>query len=104
MQTRLFRQGDILFARIQKLPRGEARKHQDGIVAHGEVTGHTHAIADPGAAELLEIEDGLFVKVSAEGGVSIVHQEHKPIELPRGNYRVIRQREYSPEEIRNVAD
>jgi hypothetical protein len=24
--------------------------------------------------------------------------------LPPGNYQVIRQREYSPEEIRNVAD
>jgi hypothetical protein len=37
------------------------------------------------------------------GGV-VTHQEHSKIELPAGNYRVIRQREYSPEAILNVQD
>jgi hypothetical protein len=37
-------------------------------------------------------------------GGQVVHQEHATIELPAGNYRAIRQREYSPEAIRNVAD
>ncbi|MGH9523996.1 MAG: hypothetical protein ACRD3E_15850 [Terriglobales bacterium] len=37
-------------------------------------------------------------------GVRIVHEEHAPIVLPPGDYEIVRQREYSPEEIRNVAD
>jgi len=35
---------------------------------------------------------------------TLEHDEHDPIPLPRGNPEVIRQREYSPEAIRNVAD
>ena len=36
--------------------------------------------------------------------VALKHDEHSTIELPQGNYRVTRQREYSPTAIRNVAD
>lgn len=34
----------------------------------------------------------------------ITHQEHDTVILPAGNYKVIRQREYHPEAIRNVLD
>jgi hypothetical protein len=34
----------------------------------------------------------------------IVHEEHAPIALEPGYWQVIRQREYSPEEIRWVRD
>lgn len=37
-------------------------------------------------------------------GAQVVHDEHAPITLPPGNYRVVRQREYAPEQIRQVAD
>ena len=40
----------------------------------------------------------------SESGVSIVHDEHEPVTLPAGDYEVVRQREHSLEEIRNVAD
>jgi hypothetical protein len=36
--------------------------------------------------------------------VTIIHEEHSPIPLARGFYRVWRQREYSPQEIRVVRD
>jgi hypothetical protein len=36
--------------------------------------------------------------------VTVVHEEHRPITLTSGYYRVWRQREYSPEEIRVVRD
>jgi hypothetical protein len=35
---------------------------------------------------------------------TVTHEEHGPITLPRGTYRVWRQREYSPEAIRVVRD
>lgn len=99
----LYRQGDVLFKRVAAIPTGDRKKRDNGVIAYGEVTGHTHAVADLEAAEVLEIGPGLYVHVG-ENGVSIQHQEHGPIELPAGDYEVTIQREYSPEEIRNVAD
>lgn len=108
---RLYRQGDVLFRRIDKLPEGQRKKRQDGAVAYGEVTGHSHKLAVLESAEVLEIGDGLFVHVGENGNVSIegnvatfVHEEHGPITLPAGDYRVTIQREYLPEEIRDVID
>lgn len=99
----IYRQGDILIRKIKSAPKGERERVADGILAHGEVTGHCHRIADHAAAELFNCGEGMYLSVGS-GGVSIVHDEHDPIVLSRGNYEVIRQREYSPEEIRNVAD
>lgn len=100
---KLYRQGDVLIREVESIPAGEVKARKDGILAHGEVTGHCHAIEDHQAAQLFDVGEGMFMQVS-ESGVSIVHQEHGPIVLPPGNYEVVRQREYSPEEIRNVAD
>lgn len=98
------RQGDVLFRKIAEFPRSRRTRRASGHILEGEATGHIHRLEDLAAAEVLEIGDGLFVNVSAEGGVSIVHEEHKPIVLPAGRYEVVRQREYSPEAIRNVID
>jgi len=86
------------------------------ILAHGEVTGHHHTLEtrDPadwwkGEGEIPATNEKpstlageLFV--SLPNGGTVKHQEHSKIELPRGKYRITRQREYSPERIRNVAD
>lgn len=103
MKAELYRQGDVMFERIKSLPKGERKLRKNGVLAEGEVTGHKHAVAELEAAEVLEIGDGLYLSVS-EAGVSIRHDEHKTIELPAGDYKVTIQREYSPTEIRNVAD
>jgi hypothetical protein len=99
-----FRQGDVLFCKVKALPEGNQKKRESGVVALGEATGHSHRVCIEQGAEVLEIGEGLFVRVSAEGGVSIEHQEHGAIQLPTGDYSVSIQREYAPEEIRNVAD
>jgi len=106
----LYRQGDVLFKKIARLPKGERRKRADATVAYGEVTGHRHqlAVADRDHAEVLDIGDGLFVHVSDSGlrlgGADFVHEEHATVTLPVGDYEVIIQREYSPEAVRNVID
>lgn len=108
----------MLIERIENIPATAKRqkKSQKVILAHGEVTGHHHAleVADPAdwwkgeqeIAPTLEkpstLAGELFLALPI-GGV-VTHPEHSKIELPSGNYRVTRQREYSPEEIRNVAD
>lgn len=99
----LYRQGDVLFRRVESIPRAEAVKRENGVIALGEVTGHSHALADLDAAEVLDCGAGLYVHVG-ENGVSITHQEHGPIELPSGDYQITIQREYSPDEIRSVVD
>jgi len=103
---KMYRQGDVLFKKVAAVPKGGKRR-ASGHILEGEATGHIHRIAeaDLDSADVLEIGEGqLYLSVSAEGGISIVHQEHHAITLPKGDYEVVRQREYSPEEIRNVAD
>jgi len=101
----LYRQGDVLIKAIHGLPKQKSVKRENGILAYGEVTGHAHQIEDKAAAEVLEIENGLYLRVG-EDGVRIVHEEHAPITVPAGSYEVIIQREYSPGAVRffNVAD
>ena len=111
MQMKLYRQGDVLFKRITRLPKGERKKRENATVAYGESTGHSHALAveDREVAEVLEIGDGLYVHVSANGvrierGATFIHEEHGPMTLPVGNYEVVIQREYAPEGLRSVVD
>jgi hypothetical protein len=109
----LYRQGDVLFRRVPRLPKGERKTRANGVVAEGEVTGHSHALAveDQNLAEVLEIGDALYVHVSnsgisikAKGGATFVHQEHGPVVLPAGDYEVRIQREYTPGAVRHVVD
>jgi hypothetical protein len=100
---KLFRQGDVLIREIKSLPIDKATKRENGILAYGEVTGHCHKVEELKKAEVMEVGDGLFLRVGEEG-VRIVHDEHAPIVLPAGNYEIVIQREYSPEAIRNVQD
>jgi hypothetical protein len=99
-----YRQGDVLFRKIEQIPECDFKKRANGHILEGEATGHIHRLADVKAAKVLEVGEKMYLSVTAEGGVSIVHEEHESLVLPAGDYEVIRQREYSPSEIRNVAD
>lgn len=107
----------MLIERISEIPNTAKRQKKSAriILAHGEVTGHHHQleIRDPAdwwkEGEIATTNEKpktlageLFVSLP-HGGV-VTHQEHSKIALPPGKYRVMRQREYSPEAIRNVAD
>jgi hypothetical protein len=107
------RQGDVFIEKIDRIPDSAKKaKPEDGriILAHGEVTGHAHAYDKRHVA--MYRDDGAgsaFVTVNADpatghGGADLTHEEHSAIKTPTGDYEVIRQREYSPEMIRNVAD
>lgn len=100
-----FRQGDILVERVASLPEKLTPVKREGgrmILAHGEVTGHCHAVS--GKGNLLKQDEGVSYLKVAEALALLEHDEHSTVELPEGLYRVTRQREYSPEAIRNVAD
>lgn len=103
---RMYRQGDVMLASADRVPaRAQAVKLELGrvVLAHGEVTGHHHSFAADAGVELLEAPNGeRFLRVDRPAALE--HQEHTTIDVPAGIFRVIRQREYSPEAIRNVAD
>ena len=105
-----FRQGDVLITMISEPPKNLRRIDSVGgrvILAHGEVTGHAHAIYEPEKVEYFEDEAARYMRVIEE--VDLLHEEHAPIHLTPGEYRIERfgegtQREYHPEALRSVAD
>ncbi|MGW3291070.1 hypothetical protein ACWDR3_41195 [Streptomyces sp. NPDC001002] len=99
-----YRQGDVLVVAVDELPPGSLPlPREDGLIvlAHGEVTGHRHAIAEPGA-ELLAVPgtdddtERRFLRIVG-APAHLVHEEHGTITLPGGVYQVIRQREFDPD-------
>ncbi len=98
----MWRQGDIFIETVKAIP-ADARLQPHCVLAEGEVTGHSHRIAERAAARLYAHPASLYLDIVAEHA-TVTHDEHGPITLPRGTYRVWRQREYSPEAIRVVRD
>lgn len=97
-----YRHGDVLIEQVDALPKVR-EKLPHTILAHGEATGHCHRIKESSDADLYVGSDGFYLHVRGPA-VSVVHEEHTPITLTTGYYRVWRQREYSPEEVRIVRD
>ena len=104
----LYRQGDVLIQRVNKIPKGlkplPRDEHGRLVLAEGERTGHAHVVEGDAlflAADLDEMTDR-YLRIEQEA--LVVHDEHDTITLPPGDYQIVRQREYTPEQIRNVAD
>jgi hypothetical protein len=91
-----------MIAAVDSLP-GEAQTKPTAILALGELTGHSHRIENAKTAEILELRGQMFLRVTADSA-RVIHQEHKPITLPRGTYRFWFQREYTPQAIRRIVD
>ena len=103
----MYRQGDLLFILDPDDPPARATSRRNRglspvprdrtgriVLAEGEATGHAHAIHDIGA-DLYGVRlENRYLEVLAEGGVDVVHEEHAPIHLRQGSWRVVRQREH----------
>jgi hypothetical protein len=104
----MYRQGDVLLVPIKAMPKDvKAVRRENGrtVLAHGEITGHAHAIKDNRAALFRDPETmNVFMYVGGERAVVLEHEEHNAIDVPPGTYQIIRQREYAPGAFRNVAD
>lgn len=98
----LYRHGDVLIGRIASLPVG-AQRRIGATLAHGEVTGHSHRIQQSNAVQLWVHGSNLFLEVK-EPSATLIHEEHRAIELRQGLYRVWRQREYRPDAYVEVTD
>lgn len=130
MKPQQIRQGDVQLQPVSALPKGCTEIAPEGnriVLAHGEVTGHAHAIYDhiaparqatPGAAD--EIAEAAIARAkskarlwSAPDGsrylevtepVTLRHEEHTAHTLNPGIYHLPTQVEYTPAELRRVAD
>lgn len=98
------RQGDVFLEKVDAVPANAKPIPGPIVVAHGESTGHAHRImATNRIAKFLEAPDGRrFLEV--KWTVKLEHEEHTAIVIEPGIYRVQRQVEYRPGEIRQVAD
>ena len=126
-----YRQGELLFVPLSREdvavldpePKNKTyptwNKLQTNVLREGEATGHKHEVLTqtPDVASILAparqfisglanmaalgSEDRMLV---AESSVSIVHPEHRPLSLPKGNYLVIVQREYDEVKARRILD
>ena len=100
------RQGDILIERVAGLPEGGTVAvpvlHHGAralIVAHGEATGHAHWLAAEDGAALLrgtEADPTMLGWLRLEHGGLLCHDEHAPVKLASGCYRIVQQRRYDP--------
>jgi hypothetical protein len=116
------RQGDVQLQPVAALPAGCAQVPAEGnriVLAHGEVTGHAHAIYDYQAsaeemadaaiaraqtrARLWQAPNGVrYLEVTET--VTLRHEEHTQHTLPPGIYKLPVQVEYTPAALRRVAD
>ena len=101
----MYRQGDVLIVAVEWVPPNAfpvLTEDDRVVVAYGEATGHAHVL-ESDDVQLFEHAATQFVHVGSSGA-ALVHDEHETIALPEGTYRIVQQREYTPEEIRRVAD
>ncbi len=100
----MWRHGDVFIERVESIPDG-LEKARLAVLAEGELTGHAHRIQELGAAVFFHgTADGERYFEVTIPSATLVHEEHGPISLSRGNYRSWIQREYHPEQIRRVID
>lgn len=126
------RQGDVYIFQVDNLPEAEQAEPIPGnlhALAYGEATGHAHCIAADDC-ELYPANDNIRALAKKYGvtderavthGLRIISNkamlkhgtpatgfadpDHTPIELPKGDYIVLRPREYDDsEEFRAIAD
>jgi hypothetical protein len=102
MANKQYRQGDVLLTKISKLPYEEKQlkkvkpEHGRLILARGEVTGHHHSVAASKSSSLLAGPNEEMFLLIQEGEKLLEHQEHNPVQLKEGVYKVTRQRQYNP--------
>lgn len=100
----MIRQGDVLLVPVNEIPVAATVQDRDKgrvVLAYGEVTGHAHAITEP---RVTKLADGIAEYLNAPDYCVLQHEEHDHITIEPGQYRIIHQREYTPERIVRVAD
>lgn len=98
-----YRQGDVLLV-AATLPQNATASDKPGdvILAFGEVTGHAHRITEREKVRMWDAGAERYLQVLE--ATMLTHEEHAPVTLQPGVYRLPQQVEYTPAELRRVAD
>lgn len=96
MNNDQYRQGDVFFIKIDKLPIG-VKKAKSTVLVYGESSGHSHRLV---AGDVFKKGNEMFLVLNKASDV--VHEEHKSIRLPKGLYAVVRQREYLSSDMTRI--
>ncbi len=107
---KIYRQGDVLLIEVKVIPKDAFEQPIVGhelVLAYGEATGHRHRV------EFLDKSDGVKL-YHASGGerylhvagvtLDLLHEEHETVKVPPGKYLIPSRFEYTPAELRRVAD
>lgn len=94
---RAYRQGEIIFLKVKKLPAGfagygQGKRIADGVIREGEKEGHKHTV-EGGDVQLSLFGDGEYGTLKLGDKATVTHPEHKNIKLPKGDYVVKVQKE-----------
>ena len=119
-----FRQGDVLVSYEAPAKPGKRIPREAGavVLAHGEATGHRHAIdsrecslfavegnritGETAMEALVRIGGGIIPDkaLAARRPVALHHDEHATVKLPSGSAKVTIQRQYRRGRITSVVD
>ena len=105
----VIRQGDVLLVRVKAIPKDAAPVKVEGnklILAFGEVTGHHHRFEFMDTShnvKMFQTNTGIrYLDVGAPA--DLLHEEHPTARVPAGLWMLPVQVEYTPKELRRVAD
>jgi hypothetical protein len=101
-------QGDVLLVAVEATPDDAVPepRAERVVLAEGEATGHAHAVRERDARTWVHEGQRYLLTKSV---TQLVHEEHAPIQVPPGVWRIVLQREYEPAPMdvpawRRVAD
>lgn len=105
-------QGDVI-VEAAAIP-ANVKRLAHRVLREGEHTGHKHVAlldepqVESGADVALFIDEAtqtLYMRVFG-GAARVVHEEHNPVTIPEGEYRIgaVQEYDYDAEEARNVMD
>ncbi|MDR1611747.1 MAG: hypothetical protein LBT97_03065 [Planctomycetota bacterium] len=115
MDIELIQQGDVQFFRQDNklvtediIPGGGKPvqpKNGRYIFAEGEMTGHHHSAVADDDIQVYEKDGVLYCSVIGDE-VTVEHQEHNVVKLPKGDYRVhiVQEVDHLADEVRKVRD
>lgn len=101
-------QGDVTLERLDRLPEGASEvtpKARGIVLAEGEHTGHAHCIVKHKDVAWMYEKDGVLY-VKALDTVTIEHEEHKPVTVPAGVWKIgiVREFDHFAQMERQVRD
>jgi len=99
-------QGDVIISAANPFPEGTkvSIKRNMYVIAKGETTGHLHGIMVEDGIDMITVGDTIYMK--NDHPVIIEHDEHNPIEIPKGvwQFDIVREYDHFAEEARKVRD